>query len=358
MGISLSQLAQSVGVELHGDPDCVIDRVDTIQDGSEGSICFLANRKYLKHLSGMQASAVILDQQFLPQCKTNALISNNPYLTYARVASLLYPQLEIVGGVHPTAVVADDAEIDSTASIGACCVIEKGARIGSEVHIEPGCVVGRDVVIGEKCQIKANVTLCSDTEIGARVVIHPGAVIGSDGFGNANDQGQWEKVPQVGKVVIEDDVEIGSNTTVDRGAIRDTIIRQGARLDNQIQIAHNVQIGEHTAIAGCAGIAGSTVVGRYCTLGGGVGVSGHLDIGDNVHFSAQSFVTRSFKEPGYYSGNVPAVPNGDWRKTIARLRHLDEMAKRVKALENRLASMENTADKPTLQEMPSKRDAD
>jgi len=341
VGFPLGELALKVGVELHGDPDCIIDRVDTIQEGSAGSICFLANRKYLKHLAATKASAVILHSEYLSQCQSNALVSENPYLTYAHIATLLYPQAEFEAGLHCSAVVADDAVIHPTASIGACCVVESGANIGPHVCLEPGCVIGRNVSIGAHSLIKANVTLCHETEIGENVLIHPGAVIGSDGFGNANDNGRWVKVPQIGKVVIHDDVEIGSNTTIDRGSLRDTVIKSGARLDNQIQIAHNVKIGEHTAIAGCAGIAGSTTVGKFCTLGGGVGLSGHLEIGDNVHFSGQSLVTRSFKEPGYYSGNFPAVPNNDWRKTVARMRHLDQMAKRLKVLENKLASMEN-----------------
>jgi len=341
MGFPLATLARDVGVELHGDSDCVIERVDTIQDGTAGAICFLANSKYLKHLASTQASAVILSRQHLPHCKSNALVSDNPYLTYARIATLLYPDPELIAGTHPSAVIDDSAIVDSSAHIGACCVIEAGVRIGPSVCIESGCMVGKNVTVGEKSVIKANVTLCHNTQIGARVVVHPGAVIGSDGFGNANDNGRWEKVPQLGKVVVGDDVEIGSNTTIDRGALRDTIIGNGVRLDNQIQIAHNVQIGDHTAVAGCVGIAGSTTVGKYCTLGGGVGLSGHLEIGDNVHFSGQSLVTRSFKEPGYYSGNVPAVSNTDWRKSVARIRQLDQMAKRLKVLEKRLASIEN-----------------
>ncbi len=341
MGFSLATLARNVGVELHGDPDCVIERVDTIQDGTAGAICFLANKKYLRHLASTKVSAVILDRQHLPKCGTNALVSDNPYLTYARIASLLHPQPDFSGSTHPSAVVDADTYIDPSAHIGACCVVEAGARVGPSVYIEPGCFVGQNVTIGEKSFIKANVTLCHNTQIGARVVVHPGAVIGSDGFGNANDNGRWEKVPQLGRVVVGDDVEIGSNTTIDRGSLRDTVICDGVRLDNQIQIAHNVRIGEHTAIAGCVGIAGSTTVGKYCTLGGGVGLSGHLEIGDNVHFSGQSLVTRSFKEPGYYSGNLPAVPNSDWRKSVARVRQLDQMAKRLKTLEKRLAILED-----------------
>jgi UDP-3-O-[3-hydroxymyristoyl] glucosamine N-acyltransferase len=219
-------------------------------------------------------------------------------------------------------------------------VVEGDVRIDDKVSIGPGCVVGRGCSIGSGSRLVAKVVLCPHTEIGKRVLIHPGAVLGSDGFGLASDKGVWEKVPQLGKVRVGDDVEIGANTTIDRGALRDTLIQQGVKLDNQIQIAHNVQIGEHTAIAGCAGIAGSTTIGSYCTLGGGVGVSGHLTVGDNVHFSGQSLVTRSFTEPGYYSGNLPAVPNKDWRKTVARLRRIEELMERIKQLEKQVFASE------------------
>ena len=336
MSHRLGDLARQVGAELHGDPACEISHVDTIQDASMGALCFLTNRKYRKYLPETGASAVVLSEEYLEQCPVNALVSDNPYLTYARIASLLNPQAEMERGRHPSAVVSDQAQVDAQAWIGPCAVVEAGAEIAAGVFIGPGCVIGRDCKIGPDSRLVANITLCHGTEIGSRVLIHPGTVLGSDGFGLANDQGVWEKVPQLGNVRLGDDVEIGANTTIDRGALRDTVIENGVKLDNQIQIAHNVRIGEHTAIAACTGIAGSTSVGSSCTLGGGVGVVGHLEIGDNVHFSAQTLVTRSFKEPGFYSGNLPAVPNADWRRTVAQIRRLDEVVKRLKRLEKKL----------------------
>lgn len=344
----LADLAARVEAELLGDGEVRITHADTIQDASEGAICFLANSKYRHYLPDTGASAVILRREDAAHAATAGLISDNPYLTYARVASLLYPVADVAGGVHASAVIAASAKIDPTAWVGPCAVIGENVEIHSGVWIGPGCVIDDACVIGEKSRLVANVTLCSDTVIGKRVLVHPGAVIGSDGFGNANDRGAWVKVPQIGIVQVGDDVEIGANTTIDRGSLRDTVIGDGVRLDNQIQIAHNVRIGEHTAIAGCAGVAGSTTIGKYCTLGGGVGLSGHLEIGDNVHFSGQSLVTRSFKEPGYYSGNLPAVPNGDWRKTIARIRRLESVMQRLSALEKRVPAdkFENDADDP------------
>lgn len=342
----LADLAAHVGAELLGDGEVRITHADTIQDATKGAICFLANSKYRHYLSNTGASAIILCREDAAYSQTAGLISDNPYLTYARVASLLYPVADVAGGVHVSAVISDSAKVDPDAWVGPCAVIGANAQIRSGVRIGPGCVVDDDSFIGENSHLVANVTICSGTVIGKRVLIHPGAVIGSDGFGNANDQGAWVKVPQIGITRIGDDVEIGANTTIDRGSLRDTVIANGVRLDNQIQIAHNVHIGEHTAIAGCAGVAGSTSIGKYCTLGGGVGLSGHLEIGDNVHFSGQTLVTRSFKEPGYYSGNLPAVPNGEWRKTIARIRRLENVMQRLSALEKQVLAdkSENNSD--------------
>lgn len=342
MAYRLGDLATQLGVELLGNADTLITCADTIQAATEGAICFLANSKYRHCLKTTTASAVILTKQDADGSPVACLITDNPYLIYAKVASLLYPVAPVVAGVHLSAVVAETANVHSTAWIGPCSVIGAGVEIAQGVSIGPGCVVEDDCILAEGTRLVANVTLCHGTRIGKRVLIHPGAVIGSDGFGNANDQGAWCKVPQIGCVRIGDDAEIGANTTIDRGSIRDTLIGVGVRLDNQIQIAHNVQIGDHTAIAGCAGIAGSTTIGKYCTLGGGVGVSGHLEIGDNVHFSGQTLVTRSFKEPGYYSGNLPAVPNGEWRKTVARIRRLESTIQRLHKLEQRFFSQQKS----------------
>ncbi|MEE9357029.1 UDP-3-O-(3-hydroxymyristoyl)glucosamine N-acyltransferase [Candidatus Vondammii sp. HM_W22] len=336
MSHCLGDLARQVGAQLHGDSACKISHVDTIQDASAGALCFLTNKKYRKYLAATGASAVVLSEEYLEHCPVNALVSDNPYLIYARIAALLNPRAEMEQGRHPSAVVSDQAQVDEQTWIGPCAVVEAGAIIAAGAFIGPGCIIGRDCKIGTDSRLVANITLCHGSEIGSRVLIHPGAVLGSDGFGLADDQGVWVKVPQLGNVRLGDDVEIGANTTIDRGALGDTVIENGVKLDNQIQIAHNVRIGEHTAIAACTGIAGSTSVGSSCTLGGGVGVVGHLEIGDNVHFSAQTLVTRSFKEPGFYSGSLPAVPNSDWRRTIAQVRRLDDVVARLKVLERQI----------------------
>ncbi|MES9899546.1 MAG: UDP-3-O-(3-hydroxymyristoyl)glucosamine N-acyltransferase [Sedimenticola sp.] len=338
MSFLLGELAHRTNVTLQGDADCSITHVDTIQNAGPGAICFLANSRYRKYLAETDASAVILSGDLLGQCRTNALVCDNPYLIFARIAGLLNPEAARAQGVHPSAVVSQQARVNADSWIGPCCVVEAGAVIESGVSIGPGCVVDRDSIVGADSRLVANVTLCRGTVLGRRTLIHPGVVIGSDGFGQANNQGVWEKVPQLGSVRIGDDVEIGANTTIDRGALQDTVIGNGVKLDNQIQIAHNVHIGEHTAIAGCAAIAGSTKVGSHCTLGGGVGVVGHLEIGDNVHFSAQTLVTRSFKEPGYYSGNLPALANGAWRRSVVEIRRLGDIIKRLRVLEKRIQS--------------------
>jgi UDP-3-O-[3-hydroxymyristoyl] glucosamine N-acyltransferase len=297
----------------------------------------LSNKKYRKYLAKTDASAVILAEEYLSECPGEALVCDNPYLAFARISAYMHPLTEKKSGRHETASVSDSASVDPSAWIGPGVVIEDNANIGPYVQIGPGCVISKDVTVGADTKLMANVTVCHGVSIGSRVLIHPGVVIGSDGFGIANDDGIWVKVPQLGSVQVGDDVEIGANTTIDRGALGDTVIGNGVKLDNQIQIAHNVEIGDNTAIAACTGIAGSTKIGKQSTIGGGVVIVGHLEFGDNVHFSAESLVTRSFPEPGYYSGNLPAMPNREWRKSIAHLRRLDEMIKRVKELEKQVA---------------------
>ncbi len=335
----LGDLARQAGARLIGDADCGITGLSVLQEAKSGSISFLSNSKYRKYLKTTKASAVILEQKFLDECPTNALVSDNPYLVFAKIAQLIAPLPEKKAGRHVSAIVASSACIDVSASIGPGVVIEDDAVIGAGVDIGAGCVIGKGCQIGDDSRLVTNVTLCHGVTIGSRVLIHPGAIIGSDGFGLANDNGVWIKVPQLGSVCVGDDVEIGANTTIDRGAINDTLIGDGVKLDNQIQIAHNVEIGAHTAIAACVGVAGSTRIGKQCTLAGGVGVVGHLEIADNVHFSAQTLVTRSFTEPGYFSGNLPAVPNSVWRKSIARIRQLEDIAQRVRHLEKQSQQM-------------------
>jgi len=341
LGFSLAELAALVGAEVRGDVACRVERVASLQSATAGAVTFLGNPKYRKYLAGTRASAVILGPEDAGACPVTALVSGNPYLAYARTAALFPPPPAVPGGRHPSAVVADSAQVDPSAWIGPGAVIEEGVMIAVGVFIGPGCVIGRGCCIGEDSRLVARVTLCHGTLVGRRTLIHPGAVVGADGFGLARDGEAWVKVPQLGRVRIGDDVEIGANTTIDRGALEDTVIHDGAKLDNQIQIAHNVEIGEHTAIAACVGISGSTRVGRNCTLGGGVGLAGHLEFADNVAITGQSLVTRSFLEPGLYSGNLPATPNREWRKNVARFRHLDEMWRRLKDLEKRLQAQQS-----------------
>jgi UDP-3-O-[3-hydroxymyristoyl] glucosamine N-acyltransferase len=339
----LGELAARLGAELAGDGGCAITGLGTLEDGGPGDIAFLANPRYRRHLSETRVSAVLLRQEDRDACRTGALVCKDPYLAYARVAALLYPEPTVAGGVHASAIVAPGATVDPTAWIGPAAVIEEQARIGPRAFFGRGCILGRGTVVGADCRLVARVTVCHDCVLGERCLVHPGAVIGSDGFGQANDGGRWVKVPQLGRVVVGDDVEVGANTTIDRGSLRDTVIGDGVRLDNLIQIAHNVEVGDHTAMAAFAGVSGSTRIGRHCTLAGASGLVGHISLADNVHVSGMTMVTHSITEPGVYSGNVPAIPNREWRKNIARFNHLDEIARRVRALEAGLAAVSGAA---------------
>ncbi|MCL7744483.1 UDP-3-O-(3-hydroxymyristoyl)glucosamine N-acyltransferase [Guyparkeria hydrothermalis] len=267
-----------------------------------------------------------------------AIVVAEPRLAFARALERLYARPTPDAGIHPSAVVGE-VVIDPSVSVGAQTVIGDGARIEAGAEIGPGCVIGRNVVIGANTRLLARVTVLDDSVIGARCVIQPGVVIGSDGFGLAQDRGSWRRVPQVGRVVIGNDVDIGANTTIDRGALDDTVIDDGVKLDNLIQIAHNVRIGAHSAVAGCAGLAGSSEVGRHCTLGGGVGLAGHLKLADNVHITGMSMVTRSIHQPGVYSAGTPLDSNERWHRNAARFKQLDRLARRVKQLEKQLGEV-------------------
>jgi UDP-3-O-[3-hydroxymyristoyl] glucosamine N-acyltransferase len=336
LGYSLRDIAEELGAQLHGDENCRIDCVATLAGAGPGGISFLANRRYRSQLLTTCASAVILEAEFLSSCPVAALVVSNPYLGYARAAALLAPAQPVSAGVHASACVSDRATVDASACIGPQAVVEDQARVGARSHIGPGCVISRGATIGEDCTLKANVTICHDVRIGDRALLHPGVVIGADGFGIANDGGVWVKVPQLGAVVIADDVEIGANTTIDRGALADTMIEEGVKLDNLIQIGHNVRIGAHTAIAAGVAIGGSATIGKRCTIGGAASVAGHLEIADDVHLTATSAVPKSISEPGLYSSGMPIQDNRSWRRNVVRMRQLDEMAKRLKDLEKRL----------------------
>ncbi|MGD2031165.1 MAG: UDP-3-O-(3-hydroxymyristoyl)glucosamine N-acyltransferase, partial [Gammaproteobacteria bacterium] len=290
MSVRLGDLAERSDCELRGDPDVEVTGVATLARAGPGEISFLANPAYREFLAETRAAAVILAEKDADRCPVSALISDNPYLAYARVAAVLHPQPPFQAGISERATVDSSASVAPSAWIGAGSVIESGAVIGEDSFVGPGCTIGSNAVIGAGCRLVARVTLCGDVTIGDRVLVHPGAVIGADGFGIARDGDRWVKVPQLGSVSIGNDVEIGANTTIDRGAIENTVLESGVKLDNQIQIGHNVRIGEHTVIAGCVGISGSTVIGRRCMIAGASGIGGHIQIADDVILLAASVV--------------------------------------------------------------------
>jgi UDP-3-O-[3-hydroxymyristoyl] glucosamine N-acyltransferase len=336
---TLAQLAEQLGAQLRGEAELQIAGLATLQEAGPAQLSFLANAQYRKYLAGCKAGAVLLTAADAEGFQGNALIVGNPYLAYAQLSHLFDRKPRALPGVHATAVIAEDAVVDASASIGAYAVIESGAQIGPGVSIGAHCVVGARSVIGEGGWLAPRVTLYHDVRIGKRVVIQSGAVIGGEGFGFANEKGVWQKIAQIGGVSIGDDVEIGANTTVDRGALSDTLLGNGVKLDNQIMIAHNVQVGDNTAMAGCVGISGSTKIGRNCMIAGGVGMVGHIEVCDNVFVTGMTMVTRSITEPGSYSSGTAMQPAAEWRKSAARIRQLDDMARRLQQLEKQLAAV-------------------
>lgn len=338
MKYTLGELAEHVSGKVKGDASCIIESVGTLQHADSSQISFLTNPSYRKQLAHSQAGAVIMSAADAENCSLNTIISDNPYAAYAKIAALLFPAQSYPAGIHASACIEAGADISNSASIAAGVVIESGVTIADDVRIGPGCVIQKNARIGANSVLTANISVAHDCEIGERNLIHPGVVIGADGFGQAMDKGQWIKVPQLGSVIIGDDVEIGANTTIDRGAIENTIIEDNVKLDNQIQVAHNVIIGAHTAIAGCTAIAGSTKIGKHCRIAGMVGIVGHLEITDNVTVTAKSLVSGSIKQAGVYSAGTPLELNQHWRKNTIRFKHLDEMAKRLNKLEKQLSS--------------------
>jgi UDP-3-O-[3-hydroxymyristoyl] glucosamine N-acyltransferase len=333
MTVSLGELAVRLGCELHGDPATLVDSVATLSRAHSRAVAFLADPRLRRELAGTRAAAVVLDPRSAAHCPVAALIATNPRATYARLAAILYPEGAAVAGIHPSAVVAADARIDATAHVGACAVIAAGAVVGPRAVIGPHCMLAEDVRIAADVRLVARVVLCRGVEIGARTLIQPGAVIGADGFGFAQEGGVWIKIPQVGAVRIGADVEIGSNTTIDRGAIEDTVIEDGVKLDNLIQIGHNVRIGAHTAVAGCTGISGSTTIGRRCMIGGAVSIGGWLTICDDVTITGTTMISHSITSPGVYSSGIPFEDARTWRKLVARFKRLGTFSERLSALE-------------------------
>lgn len=329
MPATLEELAKISGARLEGDADCEISVVNTLKMAKEGEISFLSNRHYAHQLSKTNASAVILTEADAAQCTTNCLITETPYLAYAKIANHLYPKRKIAGNIDKNAVIASTSKVDASCSISANVTIGNNTVINAGVVIGPGCVIEDNVHIDENSVLVANVTIREATVIGKNVTLHPGVVIGADGFGMAQENGEWLTIPQIGGVQIKDNVDVGANSSIDRGAIEDTIIETGVKIDNQVQIGHNVVIGEHSAIAGCTAIAGSTTIGKRCMIGGAVGISGHIEITDDVIITGMSGVANSIKSPGVYSSGVPVTENKIWRRNMVRFKKLDALFKKI-----------------------------
>jgi UDP-3-O-[3-hydroxymyristoyl] glucosamine N-acyltransferase len=336
MNHSLGELAVRFGCELRGDPAQRLSHVATLAGGGDGTLGFIASPHYRAQLAVTRVSAVVLAAAELQHCRVNALVHANPHATFARMAALLHPAARAVPGVAATAVIAPDARVPASAHIAPGAVIGAGAELGERCVIGAGAVVGASVRIGADSELRAHTTLEAGTVLGERVLIHAGAVIGADGFGFARDAGQWVKVPQVGVVRIGSDVEIGANTTIDRGAIDDTVIGDGVKIDNQVQIGHNCVIGDHTVISAFCGLSGSTRIGRRCMLGGGVGFVGHQTIGDDVAFTGDCLITGDIDRPGVWSGALPAQPQREWQRLVARFKRLDRLALQVRRLAKQL----------------------
>lgn len=336
MHIPLADIAIQLGAQCKGDGAQLITGIAPLETATTNQLSFLANGQYRKLLHTTQASAVIISPADSVECPVSALVMDNPYLGYAKAAQLFYiPLAPTTPGIAPTAVIGTGSCIHPSASIGASCVIGTDVTIDAGVILHPGCIIGNGVHIGTDSILWARVTCYPQVQIGQRVIIHSGCVLGGDGFGFApDDKGHWHKIPQTGRVLIGNDVEIGANTTIDRGALGDTVIEEGVKLDNQIQIGHNTRIGAHTIIAGCVGIAGSTSIGKHCRIGGAAGIGGHLKIADNVVITAMSMVTHPIPQSGIYSSGTGSVQkNRDWLKNAARFRQLDKLAQRLQQLE-------------------------
>src|SRR5665647_311370 len=336
---SLGEIAAQLGGEVVGSESVQINRVASLANAEHGQISFLTNSKYHALLTKTRASAVIVASVDRDATTLPRIVTDNPSAYFARVSTLLNPETPTGLGIHPGAVIDASSVIPASASIAAGSVIGRNVHIGENVVIGAGCAIGDHVAIGDHCRLYANVVVYAGCEFSQRCIVHSGAVIGADGFGYAQDGGKWVKIPQVGRVLIADDVEIGANTTIDRGAMDDTLIGEGVKLDNLIQIGHNCQIGAHTAIAGCVGIAGSAKIGRHCRIGGAAMILGHLEIADGVTITPGSMITRSLGKADTYTALMPFQPHDKWLKTAANIRHLDKMLERIAQLEHEIEAL-------------------
>lgn len=336
---TLEELARLTGTQYRGSADICIHGVATLHGAGEGKLTFLTNPSYRRYLADTQASVVILRESDLKHYQGAALISPNPHVTYAHISLLFEDEMTVPQGVAESAVIHPSVKMGTGVSIGANSVIEEGVELGDKVQIGPGCVVMANSRIGTGSHLIALVTVYPRMQIGRNCTIHASTVIGSSGFGYANDNGRWIPVAQLGRVVIGDDVDIGASTTIDRGAIEDTVIENGVKLDNQIQIAHNCRVGENSIMAGSSGMAGSATLGKHCAVGGMSGIAGHLDVCDGVSIAGMSLVSSSIRKPGFYAGGSPLEEHAKWQKNTVRIKQLDDMARRLKKLEKELASL-------------------
>ena len=332
----LSEIIATLGGELQGD-DVHVGRVAALENAQPDALAFLSNAKFKNLIATSAAGALLLKAEDAVGVSKPCIVTANPYLYYAKAAELLHPGPTLKPGIHPRAVVDATAQIHPDAQIGPNVVIEAGAIVGARAVLMANAYIGVGTFIGADTRVYPNVTVMADCVVGERVILHPGCSIGADGFGNAWDEDHWHKIPQVGRVVIGNDVEIGANTAVDRGAIGDTVIARGVRIDNLVMIAHNVHVGEHTAIAACTGIAGSAKIGARVQMGGGTRMSGHIDITDDVVLLNAALVAKSIKVKGVFAGN-PLQTYEQWLKNASHLRHLDALSNKVKQLEKKLAA--------------------
>lgn len=341
MSYKLADIANKIGAVLHGDGQCEIDSIATLNTAQLGQIAFLANSKYGDQLATTKASAVIISSKEIENCQCNALVMDNPYMGYALVAQLLDTSPKPANAIHASAIIDESVILGKNVTIAANVVIEAGVNIADNASIGAGSFIGIGAKIGANSVIWSNVSIYHCVEIGHNCQIHANTVIGADGFGYANDKGKWIKIPQLGTVIVGDNVEIGASTTIDRGALENTVIKDGVILDNQIQIAHNVEIGENTAIAACSVIAGSTTVGKNCVIAGLVGINGHITIGDGCVFTGMTMVTKAIEKPGVYSSGMPCQPNKEWHKNNARIKKLESLTKRMANIEKEISIDKN-----------------
>lgn len=341
----LDEITEHLGGRVLGNAGVKVNQVATLESAQADNIAFLSNSKYRAQLDTTSAGAVIVSEADAEATTLPRIVCDNPYSYFAKLSALMNPLPSASAGIHSSAVVDVGANIAVSAHIGANVVIGAGVQIGEHCIVMDGCSIGAGVSIGQNVRLYPRVVIYHGCVLGNNVIVHSGSVIGADGFGIAMEEGRWLKIPQIGRVIIGNDVEIGANTTIDRGALDDTVIEDGVKLDNQIQIAHNVRIGAHTAIAGCVGIAGSTTIGKYCRIGGSAGILGHLHIADYVEIASFTLIGKSIRERGSYSGIFPFSSNQEWRKNAAHLRHLDKLADRIKQLEQQMAAVSPAREK-------------